>query len=176
MRQKHKWYVITGGPSSGKTTIIHKLAHLGYRIIPEMARSVIERELRNGKNIKVINHEEKHVQKMIMTTQLNAEKRTPRDQIVFLDRGMPDSVAYYRLHHLDARHALKMSRNRPYAKVFLFDLLSYQYDGVRVENATIAKKIDQLIEQAYRELGYELVRVPVLSINDRVKFVLKHLR
>ena len=39
------WCVITGGPSSGKTTLINYLANQGYQIAPEVARSYIKKLL-----------------------------------------------------------------------------------------------------------------------------------
>ncbi|RLI44817.1 hypothetical protein DRO69_06575, partial [Candidatus Bathyarchaeota archaeon] len=36
--------VITGGPGSGKTTLVNKLSSLGFKVIPEAARLVVERE------------------------------------------------------------------------------------------------------------------------------------
>lgn len=175
-RHKGKWFVITGGPSSGKTTVIHALAHHGFHTLPEFARSVIEREMHDGKSIRAVQHEERKIQKIILQTQLTAEKKLPKNRIVFLDRGAPDSVAYYRLHNIKDSYAVHASKNRPYKKVFLFDLLPYRYDGVRIENAKIAKKIERLIEQAYTELGYDVIRVPVMSVRQRVGFVLTRIK
>jgi predicted ATPase len=39
------WYVITGAPSSGKTTLLKELEELGYRVIHEVARAFIEMEM-----------------------------------------------------------------------------------------------------------------------------------
>ena len=45
----------------------------------------------------------------------------------------------------------------------------------RNEDDAIAKKIEGLVETVYKELGMEIVRVPVMSVEDRVKFVLNNL-
>ena len=44
------WYVITGAPSSGKSSVIRELENLGYRVVHEVARAYIEEELKKGKN------------------------------------------------------------------------------------------------------------------------------
>ena len=45
------WYVITGAPCSGKTTLIDQLADLGYNTVPEAGRKYIENELAKGRSL-----------------------------------------------------------------------------------------------------------------------------
>lgn len=40
------WYVLTGGPCSGKSTTLEYLSSRGYLVVPEMARVVIDEEIR----------------------------------------------------------------------------------------------------------------------------------
>ena len=42
------FYVITGGPGSGKTTVLAELMRLGHRCIPEDARAVIQEQVASG--------------------------------------------------------------------------------------------------------------------------------
>ena len=42
-----QWYVITGPPCSGKTTLIDKLEALGYPVVHEVARWVIEGNIKD---------------------------------------------------------------------------------------------------------------------------------
>ncbi len=46
-----KKYVLTGGPSVGKITVIEILAKRGYKILPEVARMIIEEERIKGTDI-----------------------------------------------------------------------------------------------------------------------------
>jgi predicted ATPase len=39
---KTNWYVITGAPCSGKTSVIRELEKRGYRVVHEVARAYIE--------------------------------------------------------------------------------------------------------------------------------------
>lgn len=48
------WHIITGGPSSGKTSLIKKIESLGFKIIHETARAIIEYELKRGKTLNEI--------------------------------------------------------------------------------------------------------------------------
>jgi predicted ATPase len=46
MRPSQAWYVITGGPSTGKTTTVTALTQRGYHVVEEAARLVIEERRR----------------------------------------------------------------------------------------------------------------------------------
>jgi predicted ATPase len=48
------WYVITGAPSSGKTSVICDLEKLGYRVVHEVARAYLDEQLQKGKRLKQI--------------------------------------------------------------------------------------------------------------------------
>ena len=56
--EKTNWYVITGGPSTGKSKTIDYLAYLGYLIRPEVARILIDDELSKGKTLEEIREDE----------------------------------------------------------------------------------------------------------------------
>ena len=80
------------------------------------------------------------------------------------------------LYGFDLREALEKARTYRYACVFYFEPLPYQQDAVRVEDGEMAVKLDVCFRQAYKELGYEPVHVPVMSIAERGDFLVRHLR
>jgi hypothetical protein len=41
-------FVISGGPGAGKTTLLDELAGLGFRYAPEVARQIIQEQVRTG--------------------------------------------------------------------------------------------------------------------------------
>ena len=45
---KHNFYIITGGPGGGKTSLLESLASKGYNCIPETARQIIKERLSKG--------------------------------------------------------------------------------------------------------------------------------
>jgi predicted ATPase len=59
-----------------------------------------------------------------------------------------------------------------YSRVFLFEPIEFTKDPVRSEDTQAAARIERLIEEAYGELGYTVVRVPVMPIPARTDFVL----
>lgn len=68
------WYVITGAPSSGKTTLINELAAGGYSIAPEIAREHIEILLANNHTLEDIQQDTQPLQRGILAGALKRER------------------------------------------------------------------------------------------------------
>ncbi len=62
-----------------------------------------------------------------------------------------------------------------YKKVFFFERLEFEKDRVRSEDDHIADRLDHFLKESYKMLGYKIIIVPVLTVEDRVDFILKHL-
>jgi predicted ATPase len=169
------WQVITGAPCSGKTAVVNELARRGYPIVGESAREIIDEELRAGRSLEEIRADAHGFESRVFDAKRRAESRLPADQLTFLDRALPDSIAYYALEGLDPGKPEKHSRQVRYGGVFLFERLKFLRDTVRAEDDMTAAKIEGLIAAAYAELGYAIVRVPVLPIPRRADWILAHL-
>lgn len=173
------WCVVTGAPSSGKTSVVDELAHRGHAIQAEVARELIEECLRKGKSLADIRSQPdglRELQRRILELKLAREMALDTKTLVFMDRGMPDSITYFRLAGLDTMEAEAASHLFRYRAVFIFERLPIKQDGIRTESEGDAAKIDLLLEEDYRALGYDPVRVPVLPIAKRADFILAHLR
>ena len=166
------WYVITGGPSSGKSKTIEYLAFLGHPTVPESARVLIDMHVNQGRSIKEIRADEKVFQRKILEMKIDAEKKILPGQITFFDRGIPDSLAYYRFFGDDTDPVLKACTVRKYKGVFLLDPLPFEHDYARVENRETAITLHTLLDEAYTSLGYEVIRVPVMPISERAELIL----
>jgi predicted ATPase len=53
--------------------------------------------------------------------------------------------------------------------------LGFLKDKVRSEDEETAVKLNLLIEESYRLLGYDIVPVPVLSVKERADFILNQI-
>lgn len=170
------WYVITGVPSSGKTTILNELQKKGYEVVGEAARSYIDQELKKGQTIQDVRKNELIFQKKVLQMKLEIESKTSRDNIVFFDRGIPDSMAYYFLCgiYYDTFLAKSIIASA-YKKVFLFDPLPYIKDYARTEDQNAVKNLHTLLWQSYVRLGMPVVCVPVMTVEERLTFILSQL-
>ena len=174
-RRCTRWSVITGAPCSGKTAVIYMLEKRGYQVVHEVARAYIDKELRKGQILSQIKADNWAFERHILMEKMKIENRLCADDIIFLDRAVPDSIAYYLLNGLDPAEPFQNSREVCYQNVFFFERLTFIEDPVRSEDEKTAHRLGQLIEECYRSLGYDLIRVPVLSVEDRTDFILNHL-
>ena len=167
-----KWYVITGGPSSGKTKTIEYLAFWGYPVIPEAARILIDNERSKGRTTEQIRANEAEFQRIVLQMKIDVENRIPVDRITFFERGIPDSIAYYRVCGEDTKPAIRASQKRKYKGIFLLEQLPFEKDYARVEDERLANELSRLIHNSYSTLGYNVISVPPKSIDKRTKYIL----
>jgi predicted ATPase len=167
-----EWCVITGAPCSGKTAVVDELARRGFRVVPEAARAYIDAEMKKGRRLGAIKSDPARFERHIFRTKLAIEAGLPADKRLFCDRALPDSIAYYRLEGLDPEEPRQQSRRVRYSRVFLFERIEFMRDSVRTEDARTAARIERLIEEAYTDLDYTIVWVPVMPVRQRADFVL----
>lgn len=166
------WHVITGAPSSGKTAVIDDLSQRGFRVVPEVARAIIEQQLAAGKTLPQIKADIQEFERMIVRKRIRIETELPLDKVVFLDRALPDTIAYYILEGLNPEKVHAACQRVRYKKVFLFDRLKFLKDDVRTEDDRLAQRIDGLLNEVYQALEYPVVRVPVMPVEERTEWVL----
>jgi len=172
--QQTNWHVITGSPCSGKTTVIRELEQFGYPVVHEVARTYIDQRLKTGETIDRIKADILSFERHILYKKIEIEQSLLKEETVFLDRAVPDSIGYYILEGLEPDDPIQKSRLWRYKKIFFFDRIPFEKDPVRSEDDKIASRIECLIKESYRMLDYEIVFVPVMTVNERVSFILKH--
>ena len=175
MNQIPNWYVMAGGPSSGKTTLVGEMAKLGYVAYPEAVRIIIDREMARGRKLEEIQGTPE-LQKKVFKLQLENEENAPKDKIVFFDRALPEGIAYCRFYGMDVEEYAPPNwpkfKNR-YRKIFFCQQLPFDKDQARIEDAKTANELSRLIRAAYVDLDYEIIDLaPTPNVSDRVKIVL----
>ena len=173
--QTTQWYVITGAPCAGKTSVIRRLGQRGYTVVHEVARAYIDAQLAKGRTLAQIKADEWAFERHILLTKVKLEADLPRNDIIFFDRAVPDSIAYYKLCGLDPTEPWQRSQAVRYQKIFLFERLTFLSDPVRSEDEKTADRLSDLIAESYNALGYELIYVPLRSVEERTDFILKRL-
>ncbi len=174
--------VITGGPFSGKTTLIEALAAKGHAIVGEAAILVIEeltaeyglagqaawrKENTGAFQVKII---EKQAQLE------EAAVQTSKTGLVFMDRGRPDGIAYCHVYERPVPDEVAAGcRDLPYDCVFLLDTLKdfdNRADSGRTSDRTRSLLIRDHLKATYEERGFSVVPVPEMPVDERVDFVL----
>jgi len=167
------WHVISGAPCSGKTTLINQLSRAGYHTAIETARQYFGIEMAKGRTSQEIRDSRHPTQQGIFDLQQRLEDGLRPEQVVFLDRGLPDSLTFNRLLGLNPDEFLLECRKHCYASVFILDRLPFAREvQLGPEDEKSAQFIDMWLERDYTTLGYHVVRVPVCSPKERLGFVL----
>ncbi|MBU0466094.1 MAG: ATP-binding protein [Nanoarchaeota archaeon] len=162
--------VISGGPCSGKSTLIRELGNKGYAVMKEVARKVLD--TKGTREVSV------DLQMEIASRQIECENELNDGEITFLDRGLVD-VMVYSNHFLGGLPNVLEGfqfRNR-YDVVFIPDRLPFEDDGLRIESGEEhAQALHDEVWKAYEDCGYDVERVPVMPLEERVDYIIDHLK
>jgi len=168
--------VITGAACCGKTTLINQLTDKGFRTVAETARQYFEREIARGRTIDEIREDGVTVQHGIYDMQRRLEHGLRAIEVAFLDRALPDSLTFHRVFGLNPNEILLECIHHRYASVFILDRLPIQRSKpLGPEDDATAGFLDEWLARDYSTLGYSVMRVPVLSPQERLAFVLERL-
>ncbi len=169
-----KTYILTGGPGTGKSSLILALEQLGEYTIREAAEDHIK--LRQANGIKEP-WREPDFQDRILDLQLRREERIPKEtERAFIDRGRPDGLAYAQSGTATYERILKESRNKGYTIIFLVETLgTTEKTETRRENHEEATRLSDKLEEIYTRLGYKPIRIKTGTVQERLEEMLKNL-
>jgi len=171
--------VLIGGPGTGKSTLIDGLVEKGYICYPEVSREVILEARQQG-------IEQLFLEKPLLFSELLLEGRKKQfaqassetANIVFIDRGIPDVLAY--MHYIGDSYPAFFDiacKEHVYTKIFFLPPWEeiYTADDARYENYEQAKLIAGHLQETYKSYGYNLIEVPKDTPDNRILFILGHL-
>ena len=87
---KNNFYVITGGPGGGKTSLLETLASKGYDYIPETARQIIK--MRLSKGVTARPDAKTFAREIFERDWKNFISNSDRSSFLFFDRSFMDSA------------------------------------------------------------------------------------
>ena len=180
---KTKRIVITGGPGTGKTSVIAELENSNFycfhEVIRSMTKDAMEKEnlddYTTNPLLFVSDPEEFNIQILKYRIQQYVDGNSRSEKSVFYDRGIPDVLAYmdffkqvYEKKFTDA------CKKHVYDQVFIFPPWKEIYisDNERFESFEEATQIHESLLHTYQKYGYNCIEVPFGNIKDRTNFII----
>ncbi len=175
-----KRIVITGGPGTGKSTLIKLLEESGYPCLHEVSREVILQARKEGHEQLFLNNPILFSEKLIEGRLEQFRQVTDfKQDILFYDRGLHDVIAY--LNYIESAFPEEMHKtckNHSYDLVFILPPWKeiYTTDNERYESFTEAEKIHSHLKNTYKSYNYSPIEVPKLPVKQRLSFILEKIK
>ncbi|MCW1428127.1 AAA family ATPase [Novosphingobium sp. JCM 18896] len=172
-------FVITGGPGSGKTTLVAAVATAGLATMAEAGRAIIRDQVAIGGSALPWADRSAFAELMLSWDLRSHREACLLPGPVICDRGLPDVIGYLTLCGLPVpahlHRAAEMFRyNR---KVFVAPHWPeiYARDEERRQDEAEAAATCEAMIAVYQALGYETIMLPLAGVPQRREFVLGHL-
>ncbi|WP_374407236.1 AAA family ATPase [Pelagerythrobacter sp.] len=168
--------VVTGGPGTGKSTLLEELARRGIATETEVARAILQAP--GGMALRA--RDPAGFARAMFEAELAAwHGAQRRDGPTVFDRGFPDIAGFLALEGLpvppeiadacrDLRYDGPVFRAPPWQAI-------YRPDAQRIQDWDAALASDAAVTAAWRTYRYEPIDLPLADVSDRADFVLARL-
>lgn len=173
---------ISGGPHSGKTTLIEALKSEfpNAFFVPEPAERVISREL--SKQAELTNYtpvvpwiDYSLFGPVVADESVELEQKIPHSaDLVFQDRSLIDTIGYCRLNGFESfiPEVKRRIRAANYAfALFCEPVGNYTTTEIRRETAEEARRTHDYLSEAYDQSGINIIHLPAVIIAERVDII-----
>ena len=173
---QENFFIITGGPGAGKTTLIERLAAQGFATVEEAGRRIIREQRESGGNATHdgdrLAYRDLMFRDAISTYERMMETKGP----VFFDRGLPDLIGYSWLigEPVPPEFIRTAMLHRYNATVFVAPPWReiFGQDEERGQDFAEAVATHAAIRTGYEEAGYATLALPLASVEKRLSFII----
>jgi predicted ATPase len=171
--------VISGCSGGGKSTLIAELSRRGFAVVPEPGRRIVADELTgNGTSLPWVSLENFARRTIELGHRDREEVRKQKCRWIFFDRSLVD--AYAALAHATGDISVTdglLRRDRYHPTVFLTPPWPelYREDAERRHDFEAAVSEFERLKTIYPALGYSVILLPKIPVQDRADFLLARL-
>lgn len=173
-----RFFIVTGGPGAGKTTLIETLARRGFARSLEAGRSILIDQVAVGGNAVHWGDAATFAELMLAHEMRSYHMAEDEEGPVLFDRGIPELTHYFPLaglgeappHFIRAAELFRYNRTvfiaPPWPEI-------YANDKERKQDFAEAVRTYEHCVAAYEHWGYDLVELPKASVDARAAFVME---
>ena len=169
--------VITGAPGAGKTTLLLALQARGYTIVGDSFRTIIQDRRRRG--LRPRPDPQAFAVEALRLDVENFVRHAASPGPVFFERGVLDALCA--LDRVTPLHETEvstwLSKYQYFPKVFVLPPWKaiYVTDAERDHTFEHAEAVDRITQEWYRRCGYQVLEIPMVSVDERCRLVLQAL-
>ncbi len=172
-------FYLSGGPASGKTTVLEVLRDRGYCCVDEVARKILRQQMKFDGDAVDWKDQSEYREVVLSWSIADFESVGERIRLVFFDRGIPELTAYGNPPGTEAPPHLQRA-----AAVFRYNPLVfvappwkeiYCNDTERKQSFEEAIDVWRRVAPCYEKCGYLPVELPRVSPEKRADFVLERI-
>src|SRR4051794_4099259 len=171
-----RFFVLTGGPGAGKTTLIEALRSAGFATTTEAGRAIIRDQLEIGGPATHQTDPALFAELMLAFDMQSYRKALEQPGPVFFDRGITELAGYHRMMGLPtpAHFRAAAEKFRYNSRVFVAPPWPeiFANDAERKQSLGEAVRTHDAAARVYAEFGYTIVPLPKTSVEERLRFVL----
>jgi predicted ATPase len=175
-KNSDRFFVMTGGPGSGKTAVMDALKESGVTCAAEAGRAIIQGQMSIGGRALPWADRTLFAELMLAWEMRSFAMAQQAAGPVFFDRSIVDVLGYLRL--IGERIPEHMRRAaesfRYYQRVFIAPPWKeiFHTDGERKQDFDEAVRTYDAMVSMYTEYKYQLIELPRVSVEERKRFVL----
>ena len=172
------FYIITGGPGVGKTSVINELYNYGFQVVSEDAREIIRAQIQSKGEALPWKNKDLYASHMLQASIESYNKTLTNESSVttFFDRGIPDTICYMNMENIPiSKHINNIVKRHIYnPNVFIMPPWKeiYTKDDERKQTWEEAEHTFYKMKEIYLKYNYILHEVPQGTVKQRVRFIL----
>ncbi len=170
--------IISGGPCTGKSTVVETLRRRGYYCFDEVARQVIKEQQQLGSDL-VPWLDLSGFSAIVFDRICTQAREGDNHSLCFFDRSAVDVLAYLENGGYErSKKLVDLIPSLNYSPIVFFTPFwedIYTTDVERKENLIQAKAISDKIYQTYLSLGFQILELPLVSPEERADIIEYHI-
>lgn len=168
-----EWWLLTGAPGSGKTTLAELFRQREYSVIDDPGRFELQSEIAQGRPPNLVRGDYLAFQRRVLNREMSVLSQTDAAETVVLDYGIAESLAFMKAAGIPwPADFIEATTRFTFRHVFVLDPISTNdADQARIHAPAERDTLRDFIFWIYSALGHRPVKVPLMPLYERFNFI-----